>query len=224
MKTVLITGVGRGIGLALAKKFLEGKYFVIGTFGTTKPNLSDKDFISYPLKLDSADSIEHCVESLRKDGRIIDVVINNAGVLLDRHETVVHIENLRRTLDVNLIGTIDFTEQLLPLITSRGHIINISSRVGSLELAGSGQIHHPFQYPSYKISKAALNMYTRTLALRLKEQGIIVSSVHPGWVRTEMGGQEADISPEVAAQQIYEFAISNPETGGFWYAGSRLPW
>ena len=91
-------------------------------------------------------------------------------------------------------------------------------------MAGQALSHFPYHYPSYKISKAALNMYTRTLALRLKESDIIVSSVHPGWARTDMGGQDADISPEEAAEGIYGVATSKPETGQFWFRGKHLPW
>jgi NAD(P)-dependent dehydrogenase (short-subunit alcohol dehydrogenase family) len=80
-------------------------------------------------------------------------------------------------------------------------------------------------YPCYKISKCALNMYTRTLASRLNEDKITVSSVHPGWVRTEMGGEDADMSPEEAAAHIYELAIKPPkESGQFWFKGEKMSW
>ena len=79
-------------------------------------------------------------------------------------------------------------------------------------------------YPAYKISKAALNMYTRTLALELKERGVTVSSVNPGWTKTDMGGEDAPFTPEQAAQGIYQIAVSRPPTGGFWFAGESVPW
>lgn len=86
--------------------------------------------------------------------------------------------------------------------------------------------HYPYHYPAYKISKVAVNMYTRTLANRFQRDGksVIVSSVHPGWVSTEMGGEEAPISPKEAAHDIFTFAISNPPTGGFWFKGEKLEW
>lgn len=143
-------------------------------------------------------------------------------LFLTREETSVAIETLRKTLQVNLVGTIDFTERMLPLINQGGHIVNISSSAGSLAEVGY-ESHFPGHYPSYKISKTALNMYTRTLALRLKDN-IIVSSVHPGWVKTDMGGTEADITPEEAAEHIFGLAVSKPETGQFWFNGKKIPW
>ncbi len=223
MKTVLITGVSKGVGKALAEKFLAEGWFVLGTYHTIKPVLND-NLQSFPLDLSSSKSIAECIQAIRKTGKKISVLINNAGILVDEEETTVLVNKLRETLEVNLIGTIDFTEQMISLVEDGGHIINISSTAGSLELAIDGVSHYPNHYPAYKISKAALNMYTRILAVNLKDRDITVSSVHPGWVKTEMGGLEADISPEEAAKYIYEFAITRPETGGFWFKGEKLPW
>lgn len=224
MKTIVITGINKGIGKALAKKFLDEGYFVIGTYRAEKPDFENKNLRACELDLASDPSIASCANKITGLGKKIDILINNAGVLLDEEETRVVTEKLCKTLEVNLIGTIDFTEKLIPLMNQDGHIVNISSTAGSLEKAGKAESHYPYHYPSYKISKAALNMYTRTLSLRLKESGITVSSVHPGWVRTDMGGQEAPASPEEAAEGIYKIAISRPETGQFWFKEEKLPW
>ncbi len=224
VKTILITGVDKGIGRALARKFLDEKYIVIGTYLSDQPDFSDKYFSCYPLDLSSSASIVSCIKEIDKAKHRFDVQINNAGALFDEEETEVVISKLRQTLEVNLIGTIDFTERMLSHINPGGHIINISSTAGSLELAGTGASHYPYHYPSYKISKAALNMYTRTLAPRLEKKDIVVSSVHPGWVKTDMGGTEAELTPEEAAELIFEFASTHPETGRFWHAGEPVPW
>ena len=223
MKTVLITGVGKGIGQALKEKFLSAGWFVLGTHHTTKP-VPNENFLSFPLDLSSSQSISECAQAIRETGKKISVLINNAGVLIDDEETSVVVKKLRETLEVNLIGTADFTEQIITTIEDGGHIVNISSTAGSLELVINGSSHYPNHYPAYKISKTALNMYTRTLSARMESRDIVVSSVHPGWVKTEMGGSEADISPEEAAKYIYEFAITHPETGGFWFKSNKLPW
>lgn len=222
MKTALVTGVNKGIGQALMKTFLDEGYFVIGTFMTTRPDPQEnlKDFA---LDLSSPASIASCATAIINFGKKIDILVNNAGILADEEETHVVVEKLRKTLEVNLIGTIDFTQRLLPVIVDGGHIVNISSTAGSLELVGKAS-HFSGHYPAYKISKAALNMYTRTLALELSDRGIIVSSLHPGWTKTDMGGEEADLTPQQAAQGIYKVAVSQPESGGFWFAGERLPW
>ncbi len=224
MKTVLITGIGKGIGKALAEKFLNEGHVVIGTYlqNTTPPARSN--LFVYQLDLASSESMIRCVREISALGKRIDILINNAGVLLDEEETSVVVEKLRKTLDVNLIGTIDFTEHIISLVNAGGHTINISSTAGSLEMSGHTESHYPNHYPAYKISKAALNMYTRTLALRLKASDITVSSVHPGWVRTDMGGPEADMSPEEAVEGIYKIAILKRKTGQFWFNGDRVPW
>jgi NAD(P)-dependent dehydrogenase (short-subunit alcohol dehydrogenase family) len=224
MQTVLITGVGRGIGKALSNVFLEKGFFVLGTSTTGTVDYAHENLLVYQLDLSSSENIETCVKAIQNRDKKIDVLINNAGVLLDDDDTVLIPEKLRSTLEVNLVGTTDFTERMLPGMTSYGHIIFISSTAGSLEYTGHLESHWPNHYPAYKISKAALNMYMRTLAQRLKKDGLIVSSVHPGWVKTDMGGAEADISPEEAADGIYQFALTSPETGFFWFKGEKLPW
>ncbi|MBI5793860.1 SDR family NAD(P)-dependent oxidoreductase [Candidatus Uhrbacteria bacterium] len=222
MKTVLITGVGKGIGKALKEKFLDEGYFVIGTFFTGRPDPQEhlKDF---SLDLSNPASIASCATAITNFGRNIDILINCAGVLKDEDETSVVADKLRETLEVNLIGTIDFTQRLLPIMQDKGHIVNISSTAGSLMLTGKHASHLEGRYPAYKISKAALNMYTVTLAKQLDGQ-VTVSSVHPGWVKTDMGGEDADLTPEQSAEGIYNVAVSRPPTGGFWFAGESVPW
>lgn len=128
------------------------------------------------------------------------------------------IEFLRKTLEANLIGTIDVTEQVLNHMNKGGHIVNISSRAGSL-----GSEEYTLNYPAYRISKAGLNMFTRILAVRLEGE-MIVSSVHPGWVKTNMGGDEADVTPKEAAEHIFKLATSKVESGHFWFMGEKYPW
>lgn len=229
MKIVLITGIGRGIGKALMEKFLAEGYSVIGTvFNSEPPEMTEvKNLKIYPLDLSSSESIKECVDKIKNSGAKINILINNAGALFDNDDTRVIVDKLRQTLEVNLVGTIDFTEQIIGLVNDGGHIVNISSSAGSLNGASDLRAtHYPYHYPSYKISKVALNMYTRTLANRFSNEGrnIIVSSVHPGWVRTDMGGDEAPILPEEAATDIFKLAISRPETGQFWFKGEKYPW
>lgn len=204
------------------QKFLNEGHFVIALFHTNRP-LPHENLKDFALDLGKPESIASCATAIENFGRKIDVLVNNAGILADEEETQIVVEKLRKTLEVNLIGTIDFTTRLRLIMQDGGHIVNISSTAGSLELVGKVS-HFPGHYPAYKISKAALNMYTRTLALELADRGITVSSVHPGWTKTDMGGEEADLTPQQAAQGIYDLAISRPESGGFWFAGERLPW
>ncbi len=222
MANIVVTGTGRGIGKALARKFAAEGHSVTGTYLSGDAEKGACEAV-WRLDLSSQESIASCAEEIARSGRKIDILVNNAGILLDEDETAVDIPKLRRTMEVNVIGTADFTERMVPLMAEGGHIVNISSTAGSLELVDDGKSHYPGRYPAYKISKAALNMYTRTLAGRLMGHSA-VSSVHPGWVRTDMGGPEADMSPEEAAEGIYALAVARPETGQFWFKGEKIPW
>ena len=220
MKTILITGVSRGIGYALAKRFLENGDFVIGTSINGSVDLKSENFVVFSLDLSKSNSIKECADKIVALGRKIDIHINNAGIVIEKEvsQQKINIDYLRETLEVNLIGTIDFTERVIDLLNDNGHLINISSRAGSL-----GYDKYTLNYPDYRISKTALNMVTKILALRLKGKAT-VSSVHPGWVKTDMGGDEADITPKEAAEDIFKLANSEAETGQFWFKGERFPW
>lgn len=248
MKTALITGISKGIGRALAEKFLIEGYRVIGTSTTGAVDFTHPHLVVHQLDLASPESIEKCANDIKRLIEIsaapsqsappkektekigIDFLMNNAGALFDEDETHVVVNKLRQTLEVNLIGTIDFTEQIIPSLSQNAHIVSTSSSAGSLndtDMEDARTSHFPFHYPAYKISKCALNMYTRTLAMRMQHEdkrNIIVSSVHPGWVKTDMGGEEAPITPEEAASEIFKLATSRPETGQFWFNGKKYPW
>ena len=223
MKTALITGVGKGIGKALKEKFLSEGFFVVGTYNSEKPN-EEKNFVSLKLDLSKKESVANCIKEISKLNKKVDILINNAGVMLDDGEAILSPEKLRQTLEVNLVGTADFTEKTIPNLSKDAHIVFVSSEAGSITLTEKGISHEPGHYPAYKISKAALNMYMATLAGRTMKDGLTVSAVHPGWVRTSLGGDEAPILPEEAASDIFKLAVSKPQTGGFWFKGKREPW
>lgn len=243
MKTVLITGISKGIGKALAQKYLKEGFNVLGTSKNGEVDFSNDNLKVFRLDLSIPQSIKDCVAEIAKLGIKIDILHNNAGIMVDDDGTEMVIDYLRKTLSVNLIGTIDLTEQIILLMSEDGHIVNTSSAAGSLgdmqkrqdpeylkEEAREGVSRsaiNPDYYPSYKISKAALNMYTLILSARLQHEGkaIKVSSVHPGWVKTDMGGEEAPVTPEEAARHIFETATNKDiETGQFWFNGEKFPW
>lgn len=222
MKNILITGISKGIGKALAQRFLKEGYFVFGTSTNGQTDFTHENLSVLKLELTSEETISQCSSAILQSGKKLDILINNAGALIDEEETTVIIPKLRKTLEINLIGPIDLTERIIPAISKDGHIVNVASSAGSLALPAYDS-HEEGHYPSYKISKTAVNMYTKTLAARLKGE-ITVSSVHPGWVKTDMGGQDADFTPEEAAENIFKLAISRPETGQFWFNGEKMPW
>lgn len=220
-RTVLITGVSRGLGKGLAERFLKNGDTVIGTSTSGKADWSHDRMTVMQLDLADPESIARCAAAVADSGRRIDILINNAGTSVEEEceEPAINPEYLRKVLEVNVTGTADFTERIIPLMNEGGHIINISSRAGTL----SDDSVYTLNYPTYRISKAALNMVTRILARRLRGK-LIVSSVHPGWVQTDMGGEEADLTPAEAAEFIFALVRPDLETGQFWYKGEKFPW
>ena len=219
MKTALITGTSRGIGKATAEKFLAEGWQVIGTSTSGKVTIDSKNFKTLKLNLTSPLSISGAA---KKVGVKIDVLVNNAGTLEDFDDKTLIIKKLRKTLEVNLIGLADFTNRIIPRMKKGGNIINISSSVSSLM---EPLLAHGSFASSYKISKTALNMYTQVLSGILKKSGIKVSSLDPGWVKTDMGGYEAESLPKEPAEDIFKLATRKSlPTGKFWYKGKQRSW
>ncbi len=220
MKIIFITGISRGIGKALAQKFLDEGYRVLGTSLDGELDYSHENLTVLRLDITNQEEISDVANFLEKESIDIDLLINNAGVLLDKEEDdSVDIQRMRDTFEVNLFGTINFTQHMLPFIKQGGKIFNIASSAGQFNREVTST-----RYPGYKISKTALNMFTVTLAKRLAKENITVSSVHPGWVKTEMGGNDAEITPEESAQYIYDFSQKDTESGKFWFKGERMEW
>ncbi len=219
MKYGIVTGSSRGIGLAtvsLLTKHEGLQIFGSSTSGSHSLNLPN--FQCLKLDLSDSHSIAAFVEQL---GNIkVDFLINNAGILIDDWtDCVVNLEQLKRTFDVNVFGTIELTEKLLPSLNENAHIINITSDWGSF----SEQNFDAFQ-PHYKMSKAAINMYTKLLAKRLEARHIKVSSLDPGWTQTDMGGKIAPRLPGGVAVDILNLLKSDAETGKFWHQGKVRKW
>ena len=219
MKTGIITGCSRGIGFAIAELLTDNQNtLIIGTSTSGKCAISKSNFVCYPLNLSNSKSIVNFVDKVKKLN--IDFLINIAGILIEkRNDSVINLEQLRLTFNVNLFGTIELTEKLIPSFEKNGHIINITSDWGSF----SEKNFDEFQ-PHYKMSKTALNMYTKLLAKRLEEQNLIVSSLDPGWTQTDMGGNDASRKPAEVATDIRDLLRKKPESGNFWYQGKVREW
>ena len=225
MKTIVITGASRGIGLATARKFLADGWRVIGTYRKHQIPFDDARLTKIELDLGSPTSIARAAEAIKKIAPNVDVLVNNAAIILDAQDETVDLEKIRKTFEADVFGTIDLTEKLLAHMRSGGHIITIDSLYGafSFPIDDTSSI-------GYRMAKAALNMYTRTLAFQLKTKGVIVSSLDPGWVKTDMGNAAAtktegpDREPEDAAEDIYKLATGNVESGCFWRFGKKREW
>lgn len=219
MKQGIVTGSSRGIGLATVELFtnnLNAK--VIGSSTSGNHTLNHPNFQCLKLDLSNSDSITKFVENL---GDIkFDFLINNAGILIEKwDESNINMQQLKDTFDINVFGTIELTEKLLPLFNSNAHVINITSDWGSF----SEENFDAFQ-PHYKMSKAALNMYTKLLAKRLKDKNITVSSLDPGWTQTDMGGKIAPRLPKDVAVDILNLLNADAKSGQFWHRGKIREW
>lgn len=217
-KTVFITGVSRGIGLATAKEFVSRDCDVIGTSTTGKPGFTSSKQLVFKLDLSVPKSIAKLVSEISNRNIRFDFMINNAGIMVDQSEELVNIVKLRDTLEVNLVGTINLTENLIKRINDGGCVVNISSELGSLVQ------NMPNKAYAYRISKTALNMYTRILSQRLAPRNIRVYSFAPGWVKTDLGTQNATREPEEPAKEIYALCLSQCQSGLFYEQNRVRDW
>jgi NAD(P)-dependent dehydrogenase (short-subunit alcohol dehydrogenase family) len=212
-KTVLITGTGRGIGFALAKQFLNNGYTVIGTSRTGEiANLLHTNFEVLLLDLSNQETINNFDKLLEDRNIKIDILINNAAIGPDLDTLKPDIKSFKQTFDVNVTGTVFFTELICRHIKAGGKIINISSKMGSIEFCNL------VDSVAYRMSKTALNMYTKILTNRFLGTQT-VASVHPGWVRTTIAKNNivnGRLSTDESAIKIFNFVTSGFESGIFW--------
>ena len=222
-KIVLITGTSKGIGKALAAKMLKENYFVIGASreGTVKEIKSEA---FYPLKLDLTipTSILEAQKEITENFSSIDILINNAGIGPDLDTLKPKMNSFQQTFHVNVEGTVFFTEGLIPLIQDQGILLNISSKMGSIAVCELTDA------VAYRMSKSALNMYTKILSNRLNGK-LRVAAIHPGWVKTtlaESNMTNGRLTPNSSAENIYRFINSDFKNGTFWNAEneSDLAW
>ena len=236
MKKVFITGASRGLGLEFSKQFLAQGYIVLASCrnpekATDLLNLQKK----YPknlliLKLDVTNENERdkVLEEVKKKIENIDILINNAGIIAGDEKTPsvlgeIYKEDFNKVFLVNSIAPLLVSEKFLPLLekSSEAKIINITSLNGSITKRSVGGKY------SYASSKAALNMITKILANDLREKGITTVVIHPGWIKTDMGGEEAPLDIKEPISQIINLIknIEISETGKFLdREGREVPW
>jgi len=222
--TVIITGANRGIGLEYARQFAAKGYKVIGT----ARDLTDAKELSAVAdrveQLDVADPASVAALAQRLKGVSIDVLVNNAG-MFDREDVSldrVDFAAMEQTLAVNTLGPLRVTQALMPNLRAgkRRIIVNMSSELGSIE-------HSNGRWYAYRTSKAALNQVTKTMSVELAPEGFICVVLHPGWVRTDMGGAAATYSPqESVAGLVAVIEKLGPSDNGRFYdfKGTAIPW
>lgn len=222
MATWVVTGANRGIGLELCKQIAERGDDVIAVCRT-----SSKELGALGAKVKVVDGVD-----VTSDGagpkvaaalgdRSIDVLLNNAGVLVPGNLEGLDFDAVTKQFEVNAVGPLRLTKALLPKLAKGSKVALVSSRAGSIGDNGSGGLY------GYRMSKAALNMAGMSLARDLAPKGIAVVVLHPGFIRTEMTGGNGNDDPPVAAKgmltRIDETTVE--KTGKFMHAnGEELPW
>ena len=229
MKYIFITGVNRGIGFFLTKELLQRGHSVIGTYRKTRDNNNLQKLKSdFPTTLNltyldvtavEQDELTRYLNSFKA----IDILINNAGILDNGNVSFekIQIDDILRSIEVNTLGPMKITQLLLPKLSesTNPRVFHMTSQMGSIADNQSGG------YYFYRISKASLNMFNKSFSQDYPNIPSIV--IHPGWVRTDMGGDHAPISPEIAAINISDLILNanNLISGNFYnYKGEILPW
>ncbi len=226
----LVTGANRGIGLAIVGGLLERGFTVLlGGRDAERARLAAEPLRAAglpvaPVQLDVTDqaSVDAAFRLIEAEHGRLDVLVNNAGAFYDdERPSDADLGVVRAALETNLIGPWRLCIAALPLMRRHGYgrIVNVSSSSGAFSEPG-------FEAPAYSVSKAALNMLTLRLAAELAGSGILVNACCPGWVRTEMGGPNAPLSPEQGADTAIWLATlpADGPTGGFFRERRRIPW
>ena len=228
-RVALVSGGNRGIGREVARQLAALDYaVVIGSRDLAKGEKVARELgenvTARQLDVTDEESIVHCVASIAEDPGRLDVLVNNAGVSGGGWSTSaldVDLDEVRKTLETNLFGAWRLTEEVLPLMRKNryGRIVNISSGMGQLSDMGGHS-------PAYRVSKTGLNVLTRMLTAELSDENILVNSVCPGWVRTDMGTQAARRSVEEGADTPVWLATlpDDGPRGGFFRDREPIPW
>ncbi|MDC0557361.1 SDR family oxidoreductase [Candidatus Poseidoniaceae archaeon] len=199
MKTAVVTGANRGIGLELTRQLLDSGYNVHATYRSNKGGLEqfDSDNLSiYQMDVRDKMQISNVVQSVDK----IDLLINNAGVADGRWQSIseIDMEHALEVLNVNAVSPVLVTQQSLPKLSNGSKVVMMSSLMGSISDCQSGRSY------AYRASKTALNMFSMAMKNELDANGISLLIMHPGWVETDMGGPNAPLSTEESVSGIMQ--------------------
>ncbi len=229
MAVALITGANRGIGLALVKAYADRRDKVFAAVRGSSDRTDLDEFASAArgwvevIEMDVSDAVDVARAKRKLEAEPIDVLINNAGISGPDHQSALDMdfEGLAETLAVNSIAPLRIANAFLPNVkAAKGKIITLSSQMGQMQSASSDSL-------AYRVSKAAVNKLMRGLATELKPQGVPVMIVHPGWVKTDMGGDGAQLTPEESAEGMLKLIdkLDIGSTGKFLaWNGKELAW
>jgi NAD(P)-dependent dehydrogenase (short-subunit alcohol dehydrogenase family) len=234
IQTIFVTGADKGLGFSLVERFLRNGDRVFAGIYASGENLNklvaqfSQTLTLVELDVTDMDSVMKAAQIVSASTSALDILINNAGVNLGKpikplEELDFSDHHFQQTMDVNAFGPLRVAQQFLSLLEKgkRKLIVNVSSEAGSI-----ADCRRTAEY-AYCMSKSALNMGSKILQNYLRPRGFKVLAVHPGWMRTDMGGLEADLHPDEAADGIFHLAMKQWQTDdGMYmdYQGRVLPW
>jgi NAD(P)-dependent dehydrogenase (short-subunit alcohol dehydrogenase family) len=227
-RIAVVTGGNRGIGLEVCRQLSRlGLTVVLTARDEAKAREAaaglQGDVLAHSLDVTDPAGIEGLAVFLERELGGVDVLVNNAGVFLDHHHggLTVPLEAVHESLEVNVVGPWALCQRLVPIMKRRryGRIVNVSSGLGAMSEMMGG-------YASYRVSKLALNGLTRILADELRGTNVLVNTMCPGWVQTEMGGEGAPRTVEKGADTVVWLATLSDggPTGGFFRDRRQIPW
>lgn len=220
MKTAVITGSNRGIGLAISQQLAAKGWDIIAICRSESEEIEAiASMVISGIDVTNPEDIQQ-IKKVIGDQQV-DLLINNAGLLKDEVLGKIDYDSLREQFEINALSPLQVTEALIPNMVVGSKIANITSRMGSIADNDSGGRY------GYRASKAALNAIGKSLAEDLKTKGIAVAQLHPGWVQTRMVEFSGLITTEQSAagliERIEQLDLST--SGGFWHSnGEELPW
>ena len=237
-KVFLVTGGNKGIGKEIVKQLgLHGHTVYLGARNVEEGRniaeafeASGLDVRFVYIDLTDVNSQKEAADHIKSKSGLLDGLINNAGMINDFDlASSVSLESLRETFETNYFGTVMVTQNMLSLLRAGEHkvIVNVSTGLGSMAMHGDPSWpFHGTNPLAYNSSKAALNMFTVLLAKELRAEGFRVNSVSPGWIATDLGGEQAPGIPEEGAAIAVECALegNDSQTGLFRTTGGTIPW
>lgn len=235
-RIALVTGANKGIGLEIARQLAQaGIHVVIGARDDDRAraavdDLAEQGLAAQSVRLDVTDaaSISAAALQIKHEHGRLDILVNNAGIFdpADGAPGKASIDAVRRVFETNFFGALAVTQEMLPLLREAavGRIVNVSSSLGSLTLNGDpSSTYYAAQFIGYNASKAALNMLTVQLREELRGTPIVVNSVSPGFVKTDLTGY-GTMTPAEGAKLPVQYALAGDETGAFVEPGGKTPW
>jgi len=231
-RLALVTGANRGIGYEICRQLARKGLRVVltsrdpetGREARKKLAKEGLDVLHHQLDVTDQASVAAIARHIESEYGRMDVLVNNSGILIDSRSTSVlreKEETFRATLETNFYGALRMCQAVVPLMQKNhyGRVVNMSSGLGQLDDMGDGT-------PAYRVSKTALNALTRMVAKATEGDNILVNSMCPGWVRTDMGGPEASRSVEQGAETAVWLAMlpHDGPTGGFFRDRKPIPW